>query len=175
MEKGKVHIYCGDGKGKTTAAAGLAARMAGNGYNVAAVQFLKAGGAAEFKLLSLSENVAVVKGPEKMKFIFQMNDEEKRLTADLCDELFKDSVNLAGKTNARLLVMDEVLDAVECGMLDEGKLYEFLRNRPQQLEVVLTGRKPSQRIAELADYITEMKKLRHPYEKGEAARKGIEY
>ncbi len=175
MEKGKVHIYCGDGKGKTTAAAGLAARMAGNGYNVAAVQFLKAGEAAEFKLLGLSEKVAVVKGPEKMKFIFQMSDEEKRKTAQLCDELFKEAVKLAEKNNARLLVMDEVLDAVETGMLDEKHLYDFLRNRPKPLEVVLTGRKPSEQIAKIADYITEMKKLRHPYEKGEAARIGIEY
>ena len=77
--------------------------------------------------------------------------------------------------DAKLLVMDEVLDAVSLGMLDDETLAEFLRNRPEDLEVVMTGRAPTPCTDPLADYITCMEKVRHPFDKGLNARKGVEF
>lgn len=74
-----------------------------------------------------------------------------------------------------MLILDEVLDAVALNMLSENKLINFLENKPKGLEIVLTGRDPSEKLCSLADYISEIKKIKHPYDKGINARKGIEY
>ena len=74
-----------------------------------------------------------------------------------------------------MLILDEIVSACNRGVVPEELVVDFLRSKPDQLEVVLTGREPSPALMELADYITEMRKLRHPYDRGTAARKGVEY
>jgi len=176
MEKktGLVHIYCGDGKGKTSAAAGLAIRAAGYGHRVLIVQFLKSGGSSEMNVLKNIDNITVVQGCCVSKFVYMMTDSEKLECRNKQDRVFEDAVRLACDEEYDVLVLDEVLDAVNSGTLDYKLLAEFLQNRRNKTEVVMTGRNPDEKLVELADYVTEMKKVKHPYDKGVSARMGIE-
>ena len=88
---------------------------------------------------------------------------------------FRNTVAAVESTGAKLLVMDEVLDAVSLGMLDDAELAAFLENRPEDLEVVMTGRAPTPCVEPLCDYITRMTKIRHPFDKGLNARVGVEF
>lgn len=172
MEQGLIHIYCGDGKGKTTCAFGLALRCAGCGYAVRIAQFLKGGDTGEVCAMRQFSNVEVLRAKQGTKFTFQMNEEERARAARdhtaLLDRAFAQAEHL------RLLVLDEIMAACSTGMVDEDHLIDLLLHRPQGLEVVMTGRGPSDRLLELADYVTEMRKIKHPYEQGIAARRGIE-
>ena len=145
---GLVHLYCGDGKGKTTAAVGLAVRHAGHGGKVVFAQFLKDGSSGECRVLA-KLGVTVLAANPAGKFTFRMTDEEKAETAAALVRTFDAAAGYAVR--------------------------DFLENRPDMLEVVLTGRSPSAGLTAHADYITEMQKRRHPYEKGVAAREGIEF
>lgn len=173
MENACVHLYYGGGKGKTTAAMGLALRCAGCGKKVVVVQFLKSRPSGEIDPLSALDGVRVLRGKSVGKFTFQMNEEEKRATAALQRQLLADGFGAA--EGADLLVLDEVLDAVRLGFVQEEELLRRIRERPEGLELVLTGRDPSQKLMDRADYVTRMEKEKHPYDGGLTAREGIEY
>lgn len=172
MQNGLIHIYHGDGKGKTTAAVGLAVRCAGGGGKVLFCQFLKDGKSCEALCLKNIENITLAPCLEDVKFIFMMNEEEKKAAAEFYNDLFENAVKNAADYD--LLVLDEVLDAVNVGFLDEEKLVAFLKTKPKGTEAVLTGRDPSAALCDIADYVTEMKKVKHPYDKGVEARKLID-
>ena len=161
---GLIHLYCGGGKGKTTAAVGLTVRCAGRGNKVVFAQFLKDGTSGECRVLAKLPDVTVMAANPVGKFSFRMTEAEKRETADALTRTFDAATGFAVREHARLLVLDEVCAAISCGFLDE-----------ETLEVVLTGRGPSEALQAHADYITEMKMQRHPFEKGIAAREGIEF
>ena len=169
-----VHLYCGDGKGKTTAAVGLAVRHSGRGGKVVFAQFLKDGTSGECRVLA-KLGVTVLAANPVGKFSFRMTEEEKAETAAALGRTFDAATGFAVRERATLLVLDEVCAAVNCGFLPEKTLTEFLESRPDSLEVVLTGRDPSENLQAHADYITEMKKRRHPFDEGVAAREGIEF
>lgn len=171
---GLVHLYCGDGKGKTTAAVGLAVRHSGRGGKVVFAQFLKDGTSGECRVLA-KLGVTVLAANPVGKFSFRMTEEEKAETAAALGRTFDAATGFAVRERATLLVLDEVCAAVNCGFLPEKTLTEFLESRPDSLEVVLTGRDPSENLQVHADYITEMKKWRHPFDEGVAAREGIEF
>ncbi|MBD9068504.1 MAG: cob(I)yrinic acid a,c-diamide adenosyltransferase [Butyricicoccus sp.] len=171
---GLVHLYCGDGKGKTTAAVGLAVRHSGRGGKVVFTQFLKDGTSGECLVLA-KLGVTVLAANPVGKFSFRMTEEEKAETAAALGRTFDAATGFAVRERATLLVLDEVCAAVNCGFLPEKTLTEFLESRPDSLEVVLTGRDPSENLQVHADYITEMKKRRHPFDEGVAAREGIEF
>ena len=176
MDKAKIHIYCGDGKGKTTAAIGLSVRSCGRGWPVVLSQFLKGSTSGELNVLRTLPNYHYVQAPTTTcKFVFQMNEEEKAEYGRQVRQHFADTVAAVEKYHAKLLVLDEVLDAVAIGMLSDEELAEFLRTRPEDLEVVMTGRAPTPCTDPLADYITRMEKVRHPFDKGLNARKGVEF
>ena len=176
MEKARIHIYCGDGKGKTTAAIGLSVRSCGRGWPVVLSQFLKGSTSGELNVLRNLPNNHYVEAPTTTcKFVFQMDDQEKMEYGQQVRQHFADTVEAVKKYHAKLLVMDEVLDAVAMGMLSDEALAEFLRNRPENLEVVMTGRAPTPCTDPLADYITRMQKVRHPFDKGLNARLGVEF
>lgn len=176
MNQGKIHVYCGDGKGKTTAAIGLSVRSCGRGWPVVLSQFLKGSNSGELKILRTLDNYHIVEAPQQtMKFVFQMNDEEKAECRRQVQQHFHDTVAAVKEYGALLLIMDEVLDAVSLGMLDDEELADFLKNRPQELEVVMTGRAPTPCVEPLCDYITRMTKVRHPFDKGLNARNGVEF
>ena len=171
--KGLVHIYCGDGKGKTTASVGLAVRAAGADQKVLFVQFLKNGNSAELASLRLlGIETMVCETPHG--FIWTMSEEEKTQAAADYTELLREAFAEA-ENHVDLLILDEAVGAAGCGMIPEDELIKLLEERPEDLEVVLTGRDPSEALQAQADYITEMKKIRHPFDKGIDARRGIEF
>lgn len=170
---GYVHIYCGDGKGKTTAALGLAVRAAGRGMQVVIARFLKTEDSGEVPVLRRIPGVQVLPCDKSFGFTFQMTEGVRREAAAYYREMLERAE--AAAASADLLILDEIIGACNAGLVEKEKLEAFLRRRPAGLEVVLTGRNPWESLLESADYVTEMKQVRHPYEKGVTARKGIEY
>lgn len=170
-----IHIYYGDGKGKTTAAIGLAVRAAGSRMKVLFVQFLKTEFSGERHTLSHTENITLTFVPVELKFTYEMDETEKQKAAATFRKIFDDAVTKVLTENFDMIVLDEISTAVEAGMLNEHDVYEFVSNVPKNIEVVMTGHNPSQKIIDLADYVTEMKKIKHPYDKGVQARFGIEF
>lgn len=171
---GLIHIYEGNGKGKTTAGVGLAIRCAGGGYSVVYTQFLKDGSSGEIRILKGLPGVQVVINETAFGFSFRMSEEQKKEAANSYEQLFEKAVLHAVNGNCRLLVLDEVLDVCNCGMLKKERLLEFLKTKPEELEVVMTGRNPAPELVELADYVTRMEKIKHPFDRGIYARRGIE-
>ena len=171
---GLVHIYEGDGKGKTTAAIGLAIRCAGSGRKVLFSQFLKSDTSSELKVLKKTENIIVYTKKSKFGFTFNMTDEEKTAAKDFFTNNLKEIIHLAIESEVSLLIMDEIVDAYNLNMIKSDALLEFLKNRPANMELVMTGRNPKEEIADFADYLTHFKKVRHPFDKGIKARVGIE-
>ncbi len=172
---GLIHLYCGEGKGKTTAAMGLITRALGHGCRVILVQFLKNGNSGELKILRALPNMTVFAGQVTGKFSIAMTEAEKRATADLHLDYFRQATTLAGQGETDILVLDEVLGAIESGMMDQAELIRFLDEKPAGLEVVLTGRTAPAALLDRADYISRIDCVRHPYQKGILAREGIEY
>ena len=173
-ETGLIHLYCGDGKGKTTTAGGLAVRHAGAGGKVVFVQFWKDGTSSECRAMAKLGTITMLAAKPCGKFSFQMDEEEKQACHAAVARTFDAATAYAVREGATLLVLDEVCAALSCGFLDEAQLLAFLDSRPETLEVVLTGRNPPDEVQARADYITEMTKRRHPFDRGVGARKGIE-
>ena len=169
-DTGLLHLYYGDGKGKTTAAMGLALRALGSGRRVVIVQFLKGGQSGEIPLLE-QLGAKVYRGKAGQKFVFQMNDAEKAATRALQDQ----NLAAAMAEPADLLLLDEAGSAWELEMVDAALLQQAVLQRPAGQECVLTAHAAPQWMLDAADYVTEMKCHRHPYQRGIAARKGIEY
>ena len=170
-----VHLYCGDGKGKTTAALGLGLRCCGSGGRVLLAQFLKGSGSSELNGIEKLEGFVVLPGPAQVKFTFQMTEEERREAAGFWLSFFRRAVSQAVEGGYRLLILDELAGGVSLGRVPEEEAAAFLKNRPEELEVVLTGRNPSEALLARGDYVTRMEAVRHPYEKGIGAREGVEY
>ena len=168
---GKTHIYCGDGKGKTTAALGLAIRMAGAGGKVGILQFLKNGSSSEFEVLRHIPNISILQGAKVNGFVFTMTELEK--------ERLKKEQNAALESafskSFDLLVLDEALGAFETNTLDISLFLKLIQIKAGSTEIVLTGRNAPPEIAKKADYISEVVKIKHPFDIGIAARKGVEY
>ncbi len=172
--QGLVHIYCGDGKGKTTASVGLAVRVAGAGRKVLFVQFFKDGTSSEIKILKSLEQVEVFVCTTQHGFYKFMNEEQKAAAQRDFTELLKNALAQA-QNGVDLLVLDEVISTYNYEVIPKEMLLSFLRHKPESLEVVMTGRDPADELVEFADYVTEMKKIKHPFERGVAARYSIEY
>ena len=163
-----IHVYYGDGKGKTTAAVGLALRAAGNKMKVMFVQFLKTEFSGERNLLSAVENVTLTACPQELKFTNEMTPAERQQAASLFRGIFERSAASALSARYDMIVLDEIFDVMNEGMLGEAEVYEFIA-------IVMTGHNPPQRFLDEADYVTEMKKIRHPYDRGLTGRIGIEF
>ncbi|MDO4953236.1 MAG: cob(I)yrinic acid a,c-diamide adenosyltransferase [Synergistaceae bacterium] len=170
-----LHVYCGNGKGKTTAAMGLVVRALGCGMKVLLVQFLKDDSGNEIKTLSLLPGVKILHRKGKEKFTFCMTDEEKASRREEYTELLEETARRSAEGIYDMVVLDEALRAVNHGILDEAKLLEFLESVKDKLEIVVTGTHPSDKLTELADYVSEIVKRKHPYDIGTQAREGIEY
>ena len=170
MDKGLVHLYYGEGKGKTTAAMGLALRALGQGMRVVVVQFLKTGTSGELEPLRRL-GATVFSGKPGTKFASKMSENEKSETAVLHEQMLREAM----ETDCDLLILDELCAARQYGLVDEELAKKAVLGRPEGMEVVVTGRQPEDWMVEAADYITEMRSHRHPYQQGVTARKGIEY
>lgn len=172
--QGMIHLYCGDGKGKTTAAVGLSVRAAGAGKRVLFAQFLKDGSSSELNVLRALQNVEVACCTQNFGFFKAMDGQTKAAAQKAYSALLEDVMRKSAD-GVDLLVLDEAVAACNHGLIEEATLIDFLRGRPKALEVVLTGRDPSQHLLDAADYVTEMRKCKHPFERGIAARRGIEF
>lgn len=170
---GLIHIYCGDGKGKTTAAMGLALRAAGSGKRVLVLQFFKDGKSSEFNALAHVPGIEVVPQTRAFGFSWTLSETEREEAKAYYAGLLEEAFQRCGAFG--LLVLDEAMSACTTGMIGEPRLLELLAGKPEGLEVVLTGRGPSDALVDAADYVTDMRKVKHPYEQGIAARKGIEF
>jgi cob(I)alamin adenosyltransferase len=168
--KGYIQVYTGNGKGKTTAALGLALRGAGAGLQVFVGQFLKQGDYSEIKALSLFENVTVEQFGMG-RFVRGLPSDQEKAAARkgydrLCDILE------AGVHD--LIIVDEGNVAVTCQLISEEELLTLMEKKPGNVELVITGRGASPAVMNRADLVTEMKEIKHYYHQGVAARKGIE-
>jgi cob(I)alamin adenosyltransferase len=174
MHKGLIHIYTGNGKGKTTAAVGVSLRAKSRGMRTLFAQFFKEKGSdATMSLLQdIGVETIVFTGVKSPFFNPDMDrsrirDEVKKALARI-EEIFSED-------RFDIIVLDEFICLISEGVLTEEEALEFLKKKPNKLEVVLTGKGATEGIIEFADYVTYMKKIKHPYEKKLAARKGIEF
>jgi len=172
MKKSCVQVYTGDGKGKTSAAVGLAVRAAGRGFCVKFVQFLKGRDTGELHVLKDLRNIDFIRAAGCEKFFHQLSGEEKeqlRTDAGLMLERIKGWLDTAD-----MLVLDEAMAAIHCGILKLDEVLWIMAHRGGT-EVVLTGRGAPEKIIEQADLVTEMRPIKHYYDAGLKARAGIEY
>lgn len=164
-----IHLYWGDGKGKTTAAMGLALRALGHGLRVTVVQFLKDGSSGEIE--PLRRLGAVVYACPNAKFSWLMDEAERAAARHSADCALLEA--LAAPFD--LLLLDEACAACEHALVDEALLRRAAACAQNGAEVVFTGRNPADWMREIADYSTEMRVCSHPFTKGIPARRGIEY
>jgi cob(I)alamin adenosyltransferase len=167
-----IHVYTGDGKGKTTAAFGLAIRSFGQGGRVLIIQFLKSELSGE-GMSAQKLGIEVICRAKPQGFIWEMDEESLRLLCEDTRATFEECVKRAGDFD--MLVLDEIICAVDRGIIDENVVLDFISRVPPGLEVVLTGRGAGPRLMEAADYVSQISCVKHPFNCGTPARKGIEY
>ena len=174
QKKGLIHVYTGDGKGKTTASLGLAIRAAGRGFKVVMVQFLKSSDTGELKIIEKIPNFEVHRFERPRGFFWTLNDIEKiELQEDM--NIAIDFVRQRLQTgDCDMLILDEVMGSIKNNLIDLDMLVDLLKNKKSHIEVVLTGRNVPDKIVEIADYVSEINAIKHPFEKGISARRGIE-
>lgn len=172
LADGKVQVYTGNGKGKTTAALGLSLRALGRGLNVCFFQFIKGGGPYGEQLIAerLQPNFTIIQTGKPGWVKPGDVAEDRRLAQDA----FQQVRTLLLSQRYDLVVCDEILGAVGFGLIDVAQVLELIGSKPPQVELVLTGRDADVRILEAADLVTEMRELKHYYQAGVQARVGIE-
>lgn len=166
-----IHIYCGDGKGKTTAAMGLAFRMAGHGKKVHIIQFLKGSESGEISFLN-GTDITVARCDKNYGFYNSMSDTDKAEITECHNKNLKEALSSLDKLD--MLVLDEIFAAVNLRLIDM-ELVKTVVENCADTELVLTGRNPNEYFAQKADYISEIKKIKHPFDTGADAREGIEF
>ncbi len=171
---GVVVLFTGDGKGKTTAAVGTAVRAAGHGLRVALIFFMKNNSidSGEVAALSRIPNIAVFKhgcGGWVTKDNICQEDVDKT-TGGL-----KLAQQVVGGNEYNLVILDEINTAIDLGLAEKEKLLEIIKGRPTNVSLILTGRNACAELVALADVATEMLMIKHHYEKGITARKGLDY
>lgn len=177
---GLVQIFWGDGKGKTTSALGTALRACGNGFSVHLVQFMKNGAFSldeqipgEIKALSKFNNFSYKRFGIGEWYVRGKNDSLHKKNVENAFEYLSDLIK---KSDYDIIIADEILYAVQLGLLEKEEIINLIKTKPKNKELILTGsHKPFEDIFELADLVTEIKKIKHPYDSGVLARKGIEY
>lgn len=172
LNKGLIHVYTGDGKGKTTAAIGQAVRAAGAGLSVCVMQFLKTENSGELK--SLSElGISVIRKETVSGFFYQLSDSQKEQLKCEVDYEFELAKKILPQYD--IVVLDEIFGVIENGLIPVSALKRMLRKKPAGTELILTGRHAPEEIIESADYVSEINVIKHPMDAGIPARYGIEF
>ncbi|BBG66245.1 Cob(I)alamin adenosyltransferase [Hydrogenimonas sp.] len=168
-----VQLYTGEGKGKTTAAVGLTLRAMGNGWKVLFVQFMKGRRSGETEMLERcgGGNLKTLRNWDG-SFVLEGATPEQ---IGMVEELFASMQRELEEFQPDLLVLDEVVVAVTLGLLPQSRLLDFLKSRPESVEAVMTGRGATEEMVQMCDLVTEMRKIKHYYDRGIEAREGIEY
>lgn len=174
LEKGLIHIYTGDGKGKTTAAIGQGTRTAGGGYRVLMVQFLKGDDTGELYSIEAMPNFTIKRYAEINSFYPFLPEEKKELVKEDIKRGLREIAALIEGQEYNMIIMDEIMGVLYNEIITVEEVLQLLIKRPSNMEVILTGRNAPEELVRIADYVTEMKMIKHPYEKGINARKGIE-
>ena len=169
---GCIHIYTGDGKGKTTAAMGLAVRAAGWGKRVLVIQFLKGGPTGELAALEALE-IPVRRNRREYGFFSTLSEAERKALIAEQNQMLNSVSDALGQYD--LIVLDELICAYNLGAVDRDLADALVAGGPYETELVLTGRDAPQSWIEKADYVTEMGCVKHPYDRGAEARQGIEF
>lgn len=170
-----IQLYTGDGKGKTTASTGQAVRAAGRGFRVVFAQFMKGNDTGELHSLKRIENIRILRSGKQFGFYSTLSEKEKEELTEIHNGILNELLRSAEEKSCEMIILDEITYPVNWGLLDADRLKKLLAFSGDSMEIVLTGRNAAPFLRDCADYITEMKCIRHPYEKGIAARKGIEY
>ncbi len=169
-----IHIYTGDGKGKTTASVGLLVRACGAGRRGLFCQFLKSGASCELNVLSRLKSVEVIRSDGFSGFFPTLSEAEQKRASER-----QRALTLAAFERAShgfdIAVFDEFLWLVHFGIISEEEALSFIQKLPRETELVLTGGIAPQSLIDAADYVTEMKKIHHPFDTGIKARRGIEF
>lgn len=169
--KGYIQVYTGDGKGKTTAALGLALRAAGAGLKIFIAQFLKKGDYNEIKALARFSDLISIRQYGSGRFIKGHPTVEEVAEAR---EGLAEAAQLMATGNLDMLILEEANVAVAYGLLELEALLAVMASKPENMELVITGRDADAAVMEKADLVTEMRSVKHYYEKGVMARAGVE-
>ncbi len=174
LNKGYVHVYTGNGKGKTTAALGLAFRAIGHEFKVHIIQFIKSMKMdtyyGELKSAERHHNLTITQFG--VGFVGTHDANVDKMVANQALRYAEEVVN-SRKYN--LVILDEINIAIHYRLIDIDRVIEMIKNKPEELELVLTGRYAADEIIDLADYVTEMRLIKHPYLSNVKSRRGIEY
>lgn len=173
MENARVHVYTGNGKGKTTAALGLAVRAAGHGFKGYMIQFMKGRiNYGELETAKLIPNFEITQfgRPE-----FVSKADPAPIDIELAREGFEHAKEIIFSQRYDLVILDEINVAMDFKLIPVEDVLTLLEERPDTVELVLTGRKCPRHIVIIADYVTEMLEIKHPYMEGVLAREGIEW
>lgn len=175
LKKGLIHIYTGDGKGKTSAALGAAMRAAGNGLKVCWICFHKEPSRQEYGEFRILKKIKV----PMYSFAHQHPLMDKKYSRKEAEREIKEGIKTVRQLFLKkifdMIIMDEIIVSVSHELLSERELLSFLKDKPVSLELLLTGRGASRHLVMVADYVSCIEKIKHPYDRGVKARQGIEY
>lgn len=175
MSKGLIHVYTGEGKGKTTAAFGLAKRAAGHGKKVLILQFLKSKMKDSGEIASAKKTgIEVIRFEDQATPLFDPGVKVEDLKKALNDAVAL-AVKEIGSGSYDVVILDEFNTALGCEYAELSDAEEIINAKPEGVELIFTGRGAPEGLIELADYVTEMKMVKHPFKKGVKARRGIEF
>ncbi len=166
-------LYTGDGKGKTTSAIGLLVRASGSGKSVLFFQFLKDNNSNERNIIKRLKNVNIMDGPDGLVEIWNFSEDKIKEMSPYYENKLSEIKSLMSDYD--MVILDEAIVAINYGYINRNSLIDFIKEFPEGKELVVTGRGADKGIIELFDYVTEMKKIKHPFDKGKKAREGIEY
>ncbi len=172
MDFGLIQVYTGNGKGKTTAALGLAIRMLGYGYKVAIIQFMKGWEYGEEYFFTNIDNCLLRKFGRRE---FVNKESPAEIDVKLAEEGWDFAKRVIEKKEYQLVILDELNVALDFKLLSVQDVVDFLKHRPEGIEIVITGRYAPEEILDMADLVSEIEEYKHPYKRGISARKGIEY
>ncbi|WP_300347238.1 cob(I)yrinic acid a,c-diamide adenosyltransferase [Clostridium sp.] len=175
LKEGYVQVYTGNGKGKTTAAMGLAFRAAGDGMEVKIVQFLKSWKTGELEAASKFPNLEIYRFEKVKGFTWELNEEELSQLKKEVRGAFDFVKKLIENRECDILILDEIMAAISTGFIECNEVLDLINSKPIDMELILTGRNVPDKILERADLVTEMKEIKHYYKKGVNAREGIEF
>ncbi len=172
LEKGFVHIYTGPGKGKTTAAIGLGVRAAGAGFKVYMIQFMKGRRYSELDALKHLSNFTVVQyGRDE----FVSKEKPEQIDIDFAKKGLEHAKKILKEGKCDMVILDEINVAVDYKLIHLKDVLKLVDEKPEKMELVLTGRYAPPELVKSADLVTEMLEIKHPYQKGVLARKGIDH